>query len=81
MKTNEQSTLAHEKIARLAYHLWERDGCPSGRDQDHWLEAERQLRDGAVEKITRIRRKMADAPPVPAMRPRSAGIKREAAVA
>ena len=31
-------------IRDLAYQLWEQQGCPSGRDMDHWLEAERLLR-------------------------------------
>lgn len=37
-------TAAHEEIARRAHELWEQEGRPEGRDADHWLEAERQLR-------------------------------------
>lgn len=36
--------IPHDEIARLAYLNWEKEGCPSGRDQDYWLEAEQQLR-------------------------------------
>lgn len=34
------------KVARIrarAYELWEQDGCPEGREQDHWLRAEREV--------------------------------------
>ena len=34
----------HEAIAQAAYALWEKDGGAHGRDHEHWLEAERQLR-------------------------------------
>lgn len=29
-----------DEIARIAYELWERDGCIHGRDIEHWCEAE-----------------------------------------
>lgn len=32
-----------EEIAVRAYHLWEEEGHPVGRDQEHWHRAERQL--------------------------------------
>jgi hypothetical protein len=32
-----------ERIRDLAYRLWEQDGCPAGRELEHWLEAERRL--------------------------------------
>lgn len=35
---------AHAEIARRAKELWEQEGRPAGRDQEIWLEAERQLR-------------------------------------
>jgi hypothetical protein len=31
------------RIEVLAYHIWEREGRPEGRDRDHWEEAEKQL--------------------------------------
>jgi hypothetical protein len=34
----------HEEIARHARNLWEQYGRPAGRDEQIWLEAERQLR-------------------------------------
>ncbi len=38
-----------EEVARIAYSLWEQEGRPSGRDQEHWLKAEAQLRAVAAE--------------------------------
>jgi len=37
-------TPTHEQISRRAEELWEQYGRPSGRDEEIWLEAERQLR-------------------------------------
>jgi hypothetical protein len=34
----------HERIAMAAYHLWLQEGCPHGRDQEHWYRAEEQLK-------------------------------------
>jgi hypothetical protein len=34
----------HEAVARAAYHLWEREGRPHGRDEEHWYRALAQLR-------------------------------------
>lgn len=31
------------EISRLAYLSWEREGCPVGRAEDYWLEAECQF--------------------------------------
>lgn len=33
-----------EQVAVRAYYLWERSGRAHGRDLDHWLQAETQLR-------------------------------------
>jgi hypothetical protein len=29
-----------EEVRLIAYRLWEEEGCPNGRDCDHWLKAE-----------------------------------------
>jgi hypothetical protein len=34
---------AHQNIARAAYLLWEAEGRPHGRDQEHWYRAREQL--------------------------------------
>ena len=36
---------SHEEISRRAEELWRQQGCPQGRDDEIWYEAERQLRD------------------------------------
>lgn len=28
-----------ERIRAIAYSLWQEEGCPDGRDQEHWLKA------------------------------------------
>lgn len=33
----------HTEIERRAYHIWEREGRPHGRDFDHWLKAEQEM--------------------------------------
>ena len=38
--------VTHEQIAERAYQLWQESGQAEGWDQDHWIEAERQLMDG-----------------------------------
>ena len=35
-----------EYIQRRAYELWESEGRPAGRDQAHWLQAEREIARG-----------------------------------
>src|SRR4051812_48077423 len=38
--------LSHDEIAIAAHSIWKDRGCPEGIDNEIWLEAERQLRDG-----------------------------------
>jgi hypothetical protein len=33
-----------EQIAVCAFAIWEREGCPEGRADEHWHQAEVQLR-------------------------------------
>jgi hypothetical protein len=37
---------SREKIAERAYAIWQSSGRPDGRDQEHWLQAERELSGG-----------------------------------
>ena len=37
-------TLPAVAVAAYAYHIWEQEGRPVGRDREHWLQAEAQLR-------------------------------------
>lgn len=34
---------AYDKIRRRAYEIWEREGRPSGRQHEHWAQAEREV--------------------------------------
>jgi hypothetical protein len=38
------STVTSEEIARRAYAIWEKQGCPIGKEEEHWLQAEKQLK-------------------------------------
>jgi hypothetical protein len=52
MQTNPTSQTVNppaEEIAVLAYTIWEQEGCPHGRDFDHWVQAEAQLKAASQE--------------------------------
>jgi hypothetical protein len=40
-------TLEREEISARAHSIWEEEGCPDGRDLEHWLKAERELESAA----------------------------------
>lgn len=47
MRANPTSQTAHPnfgQIAILAYQIWEHEGCSQGRDYEHWVEVEAQLK-------------------------------------
>lgn len=35
----------HEMVAVRAYHIWVAQGQPSGMEQEHWYQAEREIRE------------------------------------
>jgi len=37
-----------EMISRRAYEIWQAEGCPQGRDAEHWYQAEQELRAGTA---------------------------------
>lgn len=43
-----QSTLRHDVIAARAYELFLSDGARHGRDLEHWLRAEHELRERTI---------------------------------
>lgn len=49
--------ISDEAIKERAYHIWVREGCPHGRDFEHWvqaqveLEAEQPKGNGAAAKV------------------------------
>jgi|GEM_PF-710329 len=56
MNKNSQDTMTdarptHEQISIRAELLWKAQGSPSGRDEEIWLEAERQLFEEAREML------------------------------
>jgi hypothetical protein len=44
---NSQSSVPPDKIAMLAYQKWLKAGCKHGCDQQHWYEAEAELKAAA----------------------------------
>ena len=32
-----------ERIRQRAYDIWMREGCPGGKDSEHWDQAQREL--------------------------------------
>jgi hypothetical protein len=40
---NRNGAPTHEEIAACAYLIWINEGCPGGRDKEHWIQAETQL--------------------------------------
>jgi hypothetical protein len=45
--TPTKPALNHNDIAKLACHIWQKEGCQSGRDLEYWLQAEWQLQAAA----------------------------------
>jgi hypothetical protein len=44
--TNSRPTT--EEIAARAYKIWQQQGCPEGREEQHWWQAEQEIiRDGS----------------------------------
>lgn len=42
--------ITQDQIAERAYDIWQREGQPHGHDQDHWAQAEAELRDTTAPK-------------------------------
>lgn len=38
-----------DRIRNRAYELWQRDGAPDGKPDDHWYQAEREIDQGDSE--------------------------------
>ncbi len=47
------SAPARDSIAARAYEIWLESGRPNGKDQEHWFQAEREIRSGTVRKSAR----------------------------
>jgi hypothetical protein len=48
LTTSSLSSLTHADIAYRAYELYLASGAPHGRDLEHWLQAESELRHRSV---------------------------------
>ena len=46
-KSQSKASPTRDQIAKKAYEIWLSKGCEHGHDQEHWIEAERQLRQKA----------------------------------
>lgn len=47
-KSVTNSGVQAEEIAARAYKIWQQQGCPEGREQQHWSQAEQEIiRDGS----------------------------------
>lgn len=51
-----QTGIPQEKIAKRAYEKWLKGGCKHGCDQQHWYEAEAELRAEMTKSGTQGRR-------------------------
>ena len=52
MSANKQKQPQHADIALRAFDLWTKAGKPMGNDQRLWLQAEAELKNGGIAKIT-----------------------------
>lgn len=41
---SESAQVSCEEIAMRAYEIWQAEGCPEGRDQANWIQAELELK-------------------------------------
>jgi hypothetical protein len=48
------SNIPEDEIRKRAHELWEAAGRPANKDQDFWLEAERQLKDEPLQHELKI---------------------------
>jgi hypothetical protein len=47
--------ITHQQISQRAREIWEREGRPQGRDIEHWLQAETELRQESLKGQNRQR--------------------------
>jgi len=50
MAKTRKLSASEAEISLRAYHIWEAEGKPAGKDFDHWLRAEAELAGAAAEK-------------------------------
>jgi hypothetical protein len=45
MKSNRSNNVTHEEISARAHDIWGQSGRPEGQATEHWIRAERELRE------------------------------------
>jgi hypothetical protein len=45
----------YERIAQRAYEFWEKTGRPQGKETEHWLQAEAEIRREEMQRNPRAR--------------------------
>jgi hypothetical protein len=70
-----------ERIRRSAYAIWEREGRPHGKDQDHWQEAEREVAAAPRPKSRTRKSEASKTDAEPAIAPKRGRTKKSAPVA
>jgi hypothetical protein len=63
--TEQQPTLSNSDIAKVAWGIWQQEGCQHGRDLEHWLKAEQQLLAAKRKQIGVARKPAAKPRPTP----------------
>lgn len=59
MAKSTKLTVSEAEIGLRAYHIWEAEGKPAGKDFDHWLRAEAELAGAASTKKSEAAKKAA----------------------
>jgi hypothetical protein len=54
-KPSTVGALPTDKVAQRAYEIWLASGRPNGKDQEHWFQAERELRGTQTSRSTSSR--------------------------
>ncbi len=64
MPKDSKLSVSEAEIGLRAYHIWEAEGKPAGKDFDHWLRAEAELAGNAAQRQQPedIRKAQADLP-------------------
>jgi hypothetical protein len=61
------STISEEQIRERAHRIWMEEGCPHGRELEHWEQARQELEqepgDGSRESSSELDRALADSFP------------------
>ena len=49
-----------DRIRIRAYEIWQREGRPEGRHEQHWIEATREIDEDAAERLREADRRQGD---------------------